>query len=180
MVETSGYIGMAQADWVGIALGRVGAGLLHGMGAAMAGVGWYYLFRGKNVRGRWRIAILCLIYAYVQHAIFNGGQVVLLLVPAFQNWHVDFVGLRFDVTSVYAGGLYLIILGIMLRMIHWLRTSAPAGVPPAGASTLVPIKAAAAAPSAATPGNVGPIASATPPDTLRVGESGSREPGGIV
>jgi RsiW-degrading membrane proteinase PrsW (M82 family) len=180
MLETAGYIGMAQADWVGIALGRVGAGLLHGMGAAMAGVGWYYLFRGKGVRGRWRIGILCLIYAYVQHAIFNGGQVVLLLIPLFQNWHVDFFGLRLDITSVYAGGLYLIILGIMLRMIHWLRTSAPAGVPPAGVGTPVPIEEVAPAPHAAGASNGGPIARATLPDTLRVGEQDSREPGGIV
>jgi hypothetical protein len=128
MCETAGYIGSAQADWVGIALGRVGAGLLHGMGAAMAGVGWYYAFKGKGVRGRARLAIGCLAYAYLQHAIFNGGQELLVtLFQPLQAWHVDFFGLRQDATSLYAFGLYVVILVIMLFMIRWLRQSAPAG-----------------------------------------------------
>ena len=179
MVETSGYIGMAQADWVGIALGRVGAGLLHGMGAAMAGVGWYYIFRGQGVRGRWRIGIGCLIYAYVQHAVFNGGQVALLLIQPLQNWHVDFFDLRLDVTSVYAGGLYLIILGSMLRMIYWLRTSAPAGVPPAGVGTLASAGAVTPFASAAGASSNTPMTD-EPPNTLSIGEPGSREPGSFA
>jgi RsiW-degrading membrane proteinase PrsW (M82 family) len=181
MLETAGYIGSAQADWVGIALGRVGAGLLHGMGAAMAGVGWYYLVKGKGVRGRWRLAILFLAYAYVQHAIFNGGQVLLALITPLQNWHVDFLDLRLDISSVYAGVLYVIILGIMLLVIRWLRQSAPTGAntPTAGR----PAPGAAQMPYASTPGASGmgrPIASASPPNPLSVGEPGGREPGGDV
>ncbi len=176
MVESSGYIGQAQADWVGIALGRVGAGLLHGMGAAMAGVGWYYLFRGKGFRGRWRIGIGCLLYAYAQHAIFNGSQVLVVLIPAVQSWHVDFFGLVFDITSVCAGFLYLVIILIMLAMIRWLRRSAPTGVNIGNAGQPAPNLAAGT-----PPGSGGtPIVGAAPSNVQRVGEPGSREWRGYV
>ncbi len=128
IVESAGYIGAAQADWVGIAFGRVGAGLLHGMGAAMAGLGWYYAFKGKGVPRRALLAIGFLAYAYLQHAIFNGGQVLLVMVfPPLTTWHFDLVGLRIDITALYAFGLYAIILVVLLLVTRWLRRSAPVG-----------------------------------------------------
>lgn len=174
IVETAGYVGTAQADWVGIALGRVGGGLLHGMGAAMAGVGWYYLIRGQGARGRWRIGALFLAYAYLQHAIFNGGQVLLVQIPALQTWHVDLFDLRFDATSVYAGGLYLIIVGIMLVVIRWLRQSAPV---PAGGGP-APSGSTAASSSRPEANNLsGRTAGAAPTNTLSVGEPGGKAAG---
>lgn len=174
IVESSGYIGSAQADWVGIAFGRVGTGLLHGMGAAMAGVGWYYLFRGQGLRGRWRIGIGCLIYAYVQHAVFNGSQVLLPMIQPFQTWHVDYFGLYFDITSVAAGVLYIVIILIMLAVIRWLRRTAP--------NDANSVAGGQAAPALAAGGYVGggPNIGAAPPHTLRVGEPGSRETGGYA
>ena len=38
-VETIGYIGMGEADWISVAIQRVGAGLLHGVGAGMGALG---------------------------------------------------------------------------------------------------------------------------------------------
>ena len=188
IVETAGYIGTAQADWVGIALGRVGGGLLHGIGAAMAGVGWYYIFRGKGVLGRWRLGIGFLAYAYLQHAIFNGGQVLLLLIKPLQTWHVDFVDLHLDATSVYAALLYLIILGVLLQVTRWLRGSAPS----AGShrETGQPIPRVSMAVLSVAPGAGAPTMQHSPPaantspsaGTSESGsaEWGSREPGGRI
>ncbi len=186
IMETAGYIGTAQADWVGIAIGRVGGGLLHGMGAAMAGVGWYYLVRGKGVPGRWRLGFGFLAYAYLQHAIFNGGQVLLLLLKPLQTWHFDFFDLHLDATSVYAGILYLIILGVLIQMTHWLRQSAPSaggrrGIEQPSARVSMATLPVALGASATTPQNTNTAAN-TPLNT-GTGESGSvewgsRAPGG--
>jgi RsiW-degrading membrane proteinase PrsW (M82 family) len=179
IVETAGYIGSAQADWVGIAFGRVGAGLLHGMGAAVAGVGWYYLIKGKGARWRWRIGFGCLAYAYLQHALFNGGQVLLLIgFKPLQTWHFDIFGLRQDATILYAGGLYLIILGIILLVTRWLRQSAPSAASALPAARPAPNVAAAWPDAPGANSLSGPISSAAPTDTLGVGEPGGSEPGG--
>jgi RsiW-degrading membrane proteinase PrsW (M82 family) len=181
ILETAGYIGTAQADWAGIALGRVGAGLLHGMGAAMAGVGWYYLFRGKGMRGRWRIGFGCLAYAYAQHAVFNGSQLLLGFAQPLQDWHVDFFDIRLDITSVCAGGLYVIIVGIMLLVIRWLRRSAP-GTSSASSGGMRAPTISTATYSSRSAGNsvAGYSPSAAATDTLGIREPGSKEPGGYV
>jgi RsiW-degrading membrane proteinase PrsW (M82 family) len=126
IIETSGYIGEGQADWVGIAIQRLGAGLLHGMGAAMAGLGWYYLFKGKGMRRRWLLGIGCLVYAYVQHAIFNGGAVlVLVLIPPLRNWHTTLFGLLFDGSVIYAFVLYALILTVLVVVTRRLYHAVP-------------------------------------------------------
>ncbi|HEX6798131.1 MAG TPA: PrsW family glutamic-type intramembrane protease [Ktedonobacterales bacterium] len=82
MFETTfTYIGTGQADWVIVALVRVGAGLLHGLGAGMVALGWYYFINGRGVRLRWLRGFGCLVYAVLQHAIFNGSTVLVLLLP---------------------------------------------------------------------------------------------------
>jgi RsiW-degrading membrane proteinase PrsW (M82 family) len=182
IVESAGYIGSAQADWVGIAFGRVGAGLLHGMGAAMAGLGWYYAFKGKGAPRRALLAVGFLAYAYLQHAIFNGGQVLLaMLFPSLGNWHFDLFALRIDASFLYAGTLYLIIVAIMLLVMRWLRQSAPLGGGKADAARPAPSVSLASYSSRqpATPMN-GPAPNATPHTAQGVGEPGSRELGGAV
>jgi hypothetical protein len=170
---------MAQADWAGIAFGRVGAGLLHGMGAAMAGVGWYYLIKGRGVRGRWRFGFGFLAYAYLQHAIFNGGQEVLIIVfKPLQTWHFDFFGIQLDATFLYAGALYLIILGIMLVMLRWLRQSAPiAGGIPGSRQPAPRVSMATYSSSQEANSANGPTTSAAP-DRLGVGDWSIQQPGG--
>lgn len=77
LIETSGYISSSTGGWLNIALIRSGAGLLHGMGAAMVALGWYYLTHpGKN---RVPKALGCWLYAVVQHGLWNGSAFLTLL-----------------------------------------------------------------------------------------------------
>src|SRR5258708_33095582 len=74
--ETAGYIGSGEADWIGVAIERVGAGLLHGGGAGMATLGWYYLINGKGGPHRWLRGFGGIFYAMPQPAIFNGSNLL--------------------------------------------------------------------------------------------------------
>jgi RsiW-degrading membrane proteinase PrsW (M82 family) len=76
MAETIGYITLGQSDWITVAIERIGAGLLHGLGAGMCGLGWYYLVNGKGVPLRWLRAIGCFAYAVFQHGTFNALTLV--------------------------------------------------------------------------------------------------------
>ena len=77
LIETSGYISSSYPDWLSTALIRTGAGLLHGLGAAMVVLGWYFLTHpGKNRVGK---ALGCWLYAVVQHAVWNGSWGLALL-----------------------------------------------------------------------------------------------------
>jgi len=91
LVETSLYISSGYHDWLNIALLRTGAGLLHGFGAAMVSLGWYYLVHGK--KRRFLRAFACWLYAVLQHAIWNGSWGLGLLPapigPFFDNWTLN-------------------------------------------------------------------------------------------
>jgi RsiW-degrading membrane proteinase PrsW (M82 family) len=77
LIETTGYISSGYQDWLSIALIRTGAGLLHGFGAAMVALGWYYLTHpGKH---RLLKAVGCWLYAVMQHALWNGSWGIVLL-----------------------------------------------------------------------------------------------------
>ncbi len=92
LIETTGYISQGYNDWLNVALGRSGAGLLHGFGAAMVALGWYILTHpqeGSRGRRIW-LALACGGYAVLQHALWN-GSVALVLLPGplgtfFQTW----------------------------------------------------------------------------------------------
>lgn len=142
IVETSQYLGVAQADWIAIAIQRIGAGLIHGVGAAMAGLGWYYLFRGKTLSRRWKIGLGCLAYAYIQHGVLNGGG--LIVANLLPNLHVDVLGLYQDAGAFFALILYLVILVVLWRVTGWLRRVEPTAAP-ANAVTSPPDGAALAA-----------------------------------
>ena len=77
LLETTGYISSSYHDWLITALIRTGAGLLHGFGAAMVALGWYYLTH----RSRRHVlkAAGCWLYAVAQHAIWNGSWGLALL-----------------------------------------------------------------------------------------------------
>jgi RsiW-degrading membrane proteinase PrsW (M82 family) len=77
LIETSGYISAGYNDWLRTALERTGAGLLHGLGAAMVALGWYYITRPGNRRVL--KAVGCWLYAVVQHAVWNGSLGLTLL-----------------------------------------------------------------------------------------------------
>ena len=81
LVETMGYISQGTSgSWVVNALERSTTGLLHGFGAAMVALGWYYLTHPKSLPGRSvRTGLLCICYAICQHAIWNGSAFLQLL-----------------------------------------------------------------------------------------------------
>ncbi len=81
LIETSGYISQGYQDWLKVALERSPAGLLHGFGAAMVTLGWYYLTHPQASRHRFLLGFGCMLYAVLQHAIWN-GTFVLALLPA--------------------------------------------------------------------------------------------------
>lgn len=141
MVETIGYIGMGQADWVSIAIQRIGAGLLHGVGAAMAALGWYYLINGKGVPRRWLKGFGGLAYAVLQHGIFNGSN-LLGLVPGpvgdLMNKTLYIGRLPLDGGMILFLFYYAVILGVLIYMTGRLRRdmNKPAG------TTSVPTSAA--------------------------------------
>lgn len=93
LIETTSYISSGYQDWLSIALIRTGSGLLHGFGAAMVALGWYYLTHpGKH---RLLKAAGCWLYAVIQHAVWNGSWGIVLL-PAP-------VGPYFDTSNVTIG-----------------------------------------------------------------------------
>ncbi len=81
MFEATGYITGEQADWISQAIGRSTAGLLHGVGAGMAALGWYYLINGKGVPLRWARGFGGILYAMAQHALNNAAAVLIGLAP---------------------------------------------------------------------------------------------------
>lgn len=83
LVETIGYISSGYDHWLNVALERSSAGLLHGFGAGMVALGWYYATHAKSTgkKNRALVTIGCWTYAILQHAIWN-GSFGLQLLPA--------------------------------------------------------------------------------------------------
>ncbi|HEU5226222.1 MAG TPA: PrsW family glutamic-type intramembrane protease [Ktedonobacteraceae bacterium] len=81
LIETSGYISMGNHDWITVAIERSSAGLLHGFGAGMVALGWYFMTHRKSVPHNVLLAFGCWGYAVLQHATWN-GSFLLQLLPA--------------------------------------------------------------------------------------------------
>jgi RsiW-degrading membrane proteinase PrsW (M82 family) len=80
LVETSSYISMMGAEnWLDIALQRSTTGLLHGFGSAMVGLGWYYMVKDRTIRFPVLVGLGCIVYAILQHALWNGTFLVATL-----------------------------------------------------------------------------------------------------
>ncbi len=117
MFETIGYIGSGEADWIGVAVERIGAGLLHGVGAGMAALGWYYLINGKGVRLRWVRGFGGILYAMAQHALFNGSNLLGLLPGPLGSWMQQpvYLGrLPLDGGTLLFFVYYALILGLLI------------------------------------------------------------------
>lgn len=144
LVETTGYISQGYNDWLNVALGRSGAGLLHGFGAAMVALGWYILTHpqeGSRKRRRW-LALCCGGYAIVQHALWN-GSVALVLLPGplgtfFQTWNWNLGPFYVDGYELVNIGEVVAILAFFLYMAGRLRTR-PAQTPPAYGTGEAPV-----------------------------------------
>jgi RsiW-degrading membrane proteinase PrsW (M82 family) len=146
--ETTGYITQGQADWIIVAVERAGAGLLHGVGAGMATMGWYYLFRGRGASNRYLKGFGALVYALLQHGIFNGSN-FLAIIPGpigdAMRAPVWFFGLP-ETGIVYLFiVIYALIIGVLLTVTYYLRQS-PLNRPPEVATATSPPPQAPAAP----------------------------------
>lgn len=83
IIETVLYISQGYTDWVQVAIDRSTACLLHGFGAAMVALGWYYLTHRNSAKNRILLGIGCIAYAVLQHTIWNGTLTVISI--AFRN-----------------------------------------------------------------------------------------------
>ncbi|HEX4716068.1 MAG TPA: PrsW family glutamic-type intramembrane protease, partial [Ktedonobacteraceae bacterium] len=132
LIETTGYISSGYNDWLNVALIRTGAGLLHGFGAAMVALGWYYLMHAK--KRRLLLAFLCWFYAVLQHALWNGSW-GLVLIPGpignyFNNASVTlgpFSVPAYEIINIVEA---LFMLAFFLYMTGRLRASIPLSSPP--------------------------------------------------
>ncbi len=127
LIETTGYISSGYTNWLSVALERSGAGLLHGFGAAMMALGWYYLTHEKEGSGRRRIllALACGGYAILQHATWN-GSIGLALLPDpighfFMTWSINFSGISIDAFEVINAVEVIAMLIFFLYMAGRLR-----------------------------------------------------------
>jgi len=149
LVETAGYISSGYNDWLNVALVRSGAGLLHGFGAAMVALGWYYLTHKEE--GAWQrrtlLALGCAGYAVLQHALWN-GSVGLMLIPGpignfFQNWSwgsgpftLDGIELV-NIVEVIAILIFFVYMAGRLRTGAGTKKSKRRGVQPTESPTLI-------------------------------------------
>lgn len=142
MIETVGYFGLGQADWISIAIGRIGGGLVHGVGAGMGALGWYYLLRGKGVPHRWLRGFGAIGYALLQHGIFNGSN-LLYFVPGpigqFMRLPLYLGRLPLGQGTGLFLAFYVIIFGVLtyvaLRLGRAERATPPATPQPGGAES---------------------------------------------
>jgi RsiW-degrading membrane proteinase PrsW (M82 family) len=131
LIETTGYISSGYQGWLSVALIRTGSGLLHGFGAAMITLGWYYLthpvkHRGLKVAGCWTYAIL-------QHAIWNGSWGLTLLPGSigsfFNNTNVTIGSISLPSYSLVNVAEALFMLAFFIYMTGILRTKQPMHAP---------------------------------------------------
>ena len=125
LIETTGYIGAGYHDWLSVALIRTGSGLLHGFGAAMVALGWYYLTHpGKH---RLLKTVACWLYAVAQHALWNGSWGLALL-PAplgpFFNNSVTIGAVSLPSYEIINIGEAIVILAFFIYMTGKLRKKA--------------------------------------------------------
>lgn len=130
LVETTGYISSNYNDWLTVTLVRSGAGLLHGFGAAMVALGWYYLTHKEE--GRWPRRLLltlgCAGYAVLQHAFWN-GSLGLAFLPGpigefFRTWSWGSGSLVLDGSELVNIVTVIAILAFFIFMSGRLRTPA--------------------------------------------------------
>lgn len=118
LVETVMYISSGYQDWLQVALLRSSACLLHGFGAGMVSLGWYYITHKNSTTkiNRFLLGIGCAAYAVIQHSIWN-GSVGLELLPFFpqDNFQVGPFSLSPD-WAMYPIYLVLTILMIIFML----------------------------------------------------------------
>jgi PrsW family intramembrane metalloprotease len=136
LIETSGYMSMGYNNWLDVALQRTSSGLLHGFGAAMVSLGWYYLTHPKASNHRFLLPLGCWGYAVLQHAIWNGSFVVALLPapigPFLDNGTVPLGPLSFPAIMLVYGALTIVMLIFFFYVTKKIRPKKSLSQPEAG------------------------------------------------
>jgi RsiW-degrading membrane proteinase PrsW (M82 family) len=119
MVETTGYIGMGYNRWIHVAIDRSTAGLLHGLGAGMMALGWYYVTHKEALKhDRIQIGLGCMLYSILQHAIWNGSSILQLLPNSIgsylRNGTINILGYQLDAFLI----VYIV---FSICMLYFLR-----------------------------------------------------------
>ena len=121
LIETVGYISMGYRDWLNVALERSAAGLLHGFGAAMVTLGWYYLTHPKESKHPFLLGLGCWTYAILQHAIWN-GSFGLQLLPAPIGPYLDTGTILIGSVSIPSFTLVYVIESLLMLMLFLSMT----------------------------------------------------------
>jgi RsiW-degrading membrane proteinase PrsW (M82 family) len=127
LIETIEYISSGYHDWLAVALERTGAGLLHGMGAGIVVLGWYYLVRGGE--RRFLKAFACWAYAVFQHMVWN-GTAVLSYLPApygatLNSWNLNLGFTSLPLVEILNILEAILILAFLLYLTGRLRAKKP-------------------------------------------------------
>jgi len=127
IVETIEYISSGYHDWLTVALERTGAGLLHGFGAGMVALGWYYLFRTKD--RRFLKAFACWAYAVFQHLVWNGTAVLSYLPNPYgstlNSWNLTIGSISLPFVEILNIIEAVLILVFFIYMTRRLRPKTP-------------------------------------------------------
>jgi hypothetical protein len=122
MIETTSYIGIGYHHWIDVAINRSTAGLLHGFGAGMMALGWYYITHKDALKGHHiQIGLGCMLYAILQHAIWNGSFVLQLLPapigPYLESGTITIVNYQLDAFLIV-----YVIFSILMLCFLWFVT----------------------------------------------------------
>jgi RsiW-degrading membrane proteinase PrsW (M82 family) len=130
VIETVSYIGSGYHDWLTVAIERTGAGLLHGVGAGMVALGWYFLTHANTHRVL--KALGCWSYAVLQHVIWNATAVLGLLPgqigATINSWNLNlgFVTLPFiEILNIIEAILILVFLLYITGRLRKMTPSTP-------------------------------------------------------
>lgn len=130
LVETVGYIGSGYHDWLAVAIERTGAGLLHGVGAGMVALGWYFLVHAEKYRVL--IAVGFWSYAVLQHVVWNATAVLGLLPgpigSTINSWNLNlgFVTLPFvEILNIIEAILILVFFFYITGRLRKMTPSPP-------------------------------------------------------
>ena len=130
LVETVGYIGSGYHDWLAVAIERTGAGLLHGVGAGMVALGWYFLVHAEKYRVL--IAVGFWSYAVLQHVVWNATAVLGLLPgpigSTINSWNLNlgFVTLPFiEILNIIEAILILLFFFYITGRLRKMTPSPP-------------------------------------------------------
>jgi RsiW-degrading membrane proteinase PrsW (M82 family) len=145
LIETVEYISSGYHDWLFVALERTAAGLLHGVGAGMVALGWYYVVHGRD--RRFLKAFACWSYAVLQHLVWNGTAVLTYLPNPYgatlNSWNVNlgFTSLPFvEILNIVEAVLILLFLLQMTRRMRAHKPEKPVERFDPSRPTPVPVK----------------------------------------